>query len=414
MAAGVRWEHAFWEPGRLCTIKAGNVQCIGSDGIFGFGVTQIHEDNRGNFWLGAANGVWRWKPAPAERYPFRAGLLGSPTLIFSRNSMIDGEHGGLIIAGFRDIVQFVNGKTEPFPFPSPPPAFKNTTMLRDRDGSLWISSTDIGLAHVHQGRMDFFTDQDGLTSNSIEGLFEDREGSIWVATNRGIDRFRENTIPTISTGQGLSSRVVLCVLAARDGSVWLGTSEGLNRWKDGHVTIYRKPTVRALQSSRTPLGGRVREVTSKDLPENFIISLFEDRRGRIWLSTAGGLAYFENDKVSRVAGLPFAPQNPLVEDMAGNLWTAQGDRGLVRLEEGKVAEQIPWKRLGIRGALANPLAAHPAEGACGSGLGAAVSFISGMDMCVLHTEHGKGWAEDGLIPCNSITAGGCGRLPMVG
>ena len=30
-AAGLRWEHAFWEPGRLGAIKAGNVQCIGSD-----------------------------------------------------------------------------------------------------------------------------------------------------------------------------------------------------------------------------------------------------------------------------------------------------------------------------------------------------------------------------------------------
>ena len=406
-AAGLRWEHAFWEPGRLCTIKAGNVQCMGSDGIFGFGVTQIHEDSRGNFWLGAANGVWRWKPAPAERYPFRAGLLGSPTLVFSRNSIIDGERGGLIIAGFRDIVQFVNGKTEPFPFPFPPPAFKNTTLLRDRDGSLWISSTDVGLAHVHQGRMDFFTDQDGLTSNSIEGLFEDREGSIWVATNRGIDRFRENTIPTISTGQGLSSRVVLCVLAARDGSVWLGTSDGLNRWKDGRVTIYRKPTRSARQNSRTPLGERVREVTSKGLPENFIISLFEDRKGRIWLSTARGLAYFENGKVSRVAGLPFAPQNPLVEDTAGNLWTAQGDRGLVRLEEGKLAEQIPWTRLGIGGALANPLAADPAEGGVwvGSWGGGVIHFRDGHVRASYGTREGLGGGR-----VNSLHFDNSGRL----
>ncbi len=406
-AAGLRWEHAFWEPGRLCAIKAGNVQCIGSDGIFGFGVTQIHEDSRGNFWLGAANGVWRWKPAPAVRYPFRAGLLGSPTLVFSRNSIIDGEHSGLIIAGYRDIVQFVNGKTEPFPFPSPPPPFKNTTLLRDRDGSLWISSTDVGLAHVHQGRMDFFTDRDGLTSNSIEGMFEDREGSIWVTTNRGIDRFRENTIPTISTAQGLSSRVVLCVLAARDGSVWLGTSDGLNRWKDGRVTVYRKATVRARQNSRTSLGGRVREVISKGLPENFIISLFQDRKGRIWLSTAGGLAYFENGKVSRVAGLPFAPQNPLVEDTAGNLWTAQGDRGLVRLDEGKLAEQIPWTRLGIGGALANPLAADPTEGGVwvGSWGGGVIHFRDGHVRASYGTREGLGGGR-----VNSLQFDNSGRL----
>jgi PAS domain S-box-containing protein len=405
-AAGLKWEHAFWEPGRLCAINAGKVQCMGSDGIFGFGVTQIHEDGRGNFWLGAANGIWRWKPGPPVRYPFQAGILGSPTLVFSRNSIIDGDHGGLIVARYRDIVQFTDGKTEPYSFPYPPPPFKNTTLLRDKDGGLWISSTDVGLAHVHQGRMDFFTDRDGLTSNSIEGMFEDREGSIWVATNRGIDRFRENTIPTISTGQGLSSRVVLCVLAARDGSVWLGTSDGLNRWKDGRITIYRKATVRASGNSKPSLGGRVREVISKDLPENFIISLLEDRKGRIWFSTARGLAYFENDKISRVAGLPFAPQNPLVEDTAGNLWTAQGDRGLVRLKEGKLAEQIPWTKLGIGGALANPLAADPQGGVwVGSWGGGVIQFRDGQVRASYSTREGLGGGR-----VNSLQFDSNGRL----
>jgi ligand-binding sensor domain-containing protein len=70
-----------------------------------------------------------------------------------------------------------------------------------------------------------FTQNDVLTSNAVEGMFEDCEGSIWVATNLGVDRFREYSVPTISTKQGLSTSIVLCVLAARDGSVWLGNSD---------------------------------------------------------------------------------------------------------------------------------------------------------------------------------------------
>lgn len=60
----VRWQRAFSEPGRFCNIKAGNLQCYGSDGSPGFGVTAIYEDHRANLWLGAANGLWRWKPGP--------------------------------------------------------------------------------------------------------------------------------------------------------------------------------------------------------------------------------------------------------------------------------------------------------------------------------------------------------------
>jgi signal transduction histidine kinase/ligand-binding sensor domain-containing protein len=416
-AAGVIWEHAFNEPGRLCAIKAGNVQCYGRDGAFGFGVTAIHEDSRGNLWLGAANGLWRWKPGPPRHYALPAALFGA---VFSRNSLIEGDNGALIITGVHDILQFVNGSVTPYPFPSAPPPFKNTTMLRDREGSLWISATDVGLVHVHQGRMDFFTDRDGLSSNSIEGLFEDREGSIWVATNLGIDRFREYPIPTIGIDQGLSSRMVVCVLAARDGSVWLGTSDGLNRWKDGQVTIYRRPTRRTRQkpeqagdgpapsrASHSRWSTAVREVTSSGLPDNFITSLFQDPEGRIWISTFGGLAYLENGKFSRAAGMPLTPQNPLVKDTAGNLWTAQPNEGLVRMNGGKLIEQIPWDRLGIKGALANPLAADPADGGIwvGSWSGGVIHFLDGQVRAFYGTREGLGGGR-----VNSLQFDSGGRL----
>lgn len=286
----------------------------------------------------------------------------------------------------------MDGKTERYPFPSTPPQLKQATLLRDRDGGLWISSEDAGLMHVHQGRMDVFTASDGLSSNAVLGMFEDREGNIWVATSNGMDRFREYAIPTIGRKQGLSSPLVECVLAAQDGSVWLGTADGLNRWKNGQITIYRKATnPKAENESRgneqdagglsttDHAGSQVREVRSSGLPDNFVLSLFQDRRGRIWISTFGGLSYFENGKLTRFTGLPFPPQNPMVSDNKGYIWSAQSDRDLVRLDEGKLVEQIAWPKLGIQGALSNPLAADPVNGGVwvGSWGGGVVYFKDG-------------------------------------
>jgi len=243
-ASGTNWDAGFSAPAQLCAIKGRNIHCYGSDGTFGFGVTDAYEDSHANLWLGAANGIWRWEPGPPIHYPAPALMQsGLPGLIFARHALIEDGRGGLLVSGYRGIWHLADGKVEPYRFPSPPPQFREAKLLRDRDGGLWIGTLDAGLLHVHQGRMDVYTTAEGLSGNSVESLFEDREGSIWVATINGVDRFRNYAIPTISVKQGLSSSVVVCILPAQDGSVWLGTSDGLDRWKDGQVTIYYNPAV---------------------------------------------------------------------------------------------------------------------------------------------------------------------------
>ena len=137
-------------------------------------------------------------------------------------------------------------------------------------------NVDRGLLHVHQGRTDVFARSDGLSAISLKPLFEDREGNIWVATLDGLDRFRDFAVPTISVKQGLSNRDVWSVSGGQDGSVWLGTGDGLNRWNNGQITIYRKG--------------------DSGLPDDVVQSLFQDDRGRIWVSTLAGLP------TSRMAG----------------------------------------------------------------------------------------------------------------
>src|SRR4029077_20819673 len=75
---------------------------------------------------------------------------------------------------------------------------------------------------------------------SVNALFEDREGNIWVATDDGLDRFRDFAVLTISMQQGLSSRGVSSIVIASDGSLWVGASDGLNRWINGQFKVYRK------------------------------------------------------------------------------------------------------------------------------------------------------------------------------
>ena len=235
---GTVWAGAqVMSAGILCAIHSGSVQCYGDDGNFGLWVESLYEDGRGNLWVAAATGLWRWKPGPPKHYPALAPLDTFQTLM-------EGENGTLLIAVHGGIKQLVEEKTEAYPLPGDG-RFIPHRLFRDRDGGLWIGTRGQGLLHTHRGRTDLYAPLDGLSGDDVEIFFEDREGSIWVSTADGLDRFRNFTVATIRVKQGLSNNGVWSLLAGSDGSVWLCGPDGLNRWKQGQVTIYRRQSGQA-------------------------------------------------------------------------------------------------------------------------------------------------------------------------
>ncbi len=79
-----------------------------------------------------------------------------------------------------------------------------TTLLIDRQGSLWVGSSSDGVRRVSdlqriRGRKvarsdveaEELTERDGLLSNDVLTILEDRDGSIWVASPLGLQRFHE-------------------------------------------------------------------------------------------------------------------------------------------------------------------------------------------------------------------------------
>ena len=343
---------AGWAPsvGRLCGIQGSNIQCYGEDGRFGSGVTPLYEDRGGNLWAGAMNGLWRWKPGPPTLYP----MPDSAQRIYA---IAESDDGGILIAKHSGVTKLRNGKTEAYPLPAGV-QFQPHRLLRDRNGGLWIGAlVDGGLLHIHEGKADLFGTANGLSGASVSALLEDREGSIWVATVAGLDRFREFAIPTISVQQGLSSQGFGSILVARDGSLWLGTSEGLNRWNQGQITVYRNPRQRGVRGASQLTGltvGRgtdwkrtVREITDSGLPDKTAESIFQDNSGQIWVGTPSGVAFLKSGRFVPVASVPYGVVHSITGDGAGNLWMSHQE-GLFHLLEARLVERIPWATLGRR------------------------------------------------------------------
>src|SRR5262249_31103430 len=160
----------------------------------------------------------------------------------------------------------------------------------------------------------------GLSGDDAATMFQDREGTIWVATAEGLDRFRDFAVATIP-------RLPLPVtaLADHDGSLWISTGDGLDHLDRGTVTAYR--THRSTGLDGSPY---VKEIIGTGLPNGGVQSLYKDGRGRLWVALYSGLGYLEDDRFRYVKGFPSEGQSyAFSSDARGDLWIAHDPGGLI-------------------------------------------------------------------------------------
>jgi len=238
------------------------------------------------------------------------------------------------------------------------------SLLIDRKGSLWIGSRGDGLRRVRDPssirgvavaqfgpEAEQFTENDGLLSNVIWDLLEDTEGNIWVASDRGLERFREGSLVPYTTRGGLRPRGVF---ANRDSSVWISafaTKEITRIGPRGRDDVHEPPCwcYRMAQDSLGDVWAfedtmivRFHGLTPRRVwlngqqvlaPDAMAI----DPSGTVWLTDQSiGLARLVHNRLEPVApATEIGRFTSLVSDRAGRLWVGSTGRVVV-YDHGKV------------------------------------------------------------------------------
>jgi signal transduction histidine kinase/ligand-binding sensor domain-containing protein len=318
--------------GILCQVGDGTPRCHGAaDGIPFPYAQPLFSDALGNLWIGSSLGLCRWKSGDAKTYIVKAlmrvkGLAGV--------SAIASGNEGSVLVGMRQqgkglgLQELRQGVWQGYILPGlNGPEMHVSTLLRDHEGDLWIGTANDGLYRVHAGQADHFGSADGLSSDAVQGFYEDREGDLWVATSRGIDRFHDTRVVSYSIREGLTSEDVDSVLASRDGAVWIGNLHALD----------------VLRHERfNGIGPR------KGLPGTLVTSLFEDQSGRIWVGVDSGLAVYENARfrsVTKSDGGSLGVVTAIAEDVDHNIWAATTQPALFRIQDLAVREEIQPPRI---------------------------------------------------------------------
>src|SRR5262249_6370518 len=142
---------------------------------------------------------------------------------------------------------------------------------------------------------------DGLSSDSIDAIFEDREGNIWVASSEGIDRFRDVAITTVGKKQGLSGELAGGVFASPTGRLWVSNTT----------------------AGDSLMGRPISDFTTTKLQGSQAAAILEDRSGKIWAGIDAELMVKNQDHfrpVRQPDGKPLGVIFALTEDAERNIY----------------------------------------------------------------------------------------------
>ncbi|MDN5284542.1 MAG: histidine kinase [Mucilaginibacter sp.] len=239
---------------------------------------------------------------------------------------------------------------------------KITSVYQQANGVLWCGTAS-GAIYFEPGNPQIpvkkITIAHGLLDEHINMIKGDRQGNIWLATNKGVAKINGSVVRCFTKSNGLLSELVYDIAADREHNIWIGQYDGLSCYKNLPFELYTvqdglvyNEVYSIMEDSKNnywvgtaggitvfnpkiTLTNKVKNFTVKDgLPDNLIYKTFEDSRKNIWIACAnkGAACYLPDKKkflvFSGSNGLAGKEVVSINEDKKGRIWLATLDSGV--------------------------------------------------------------------------------------
>lgn len=149
--------------------------------------------------------------------------------------------------------------------------------------------------------------KDGLSSNAVISLVQDRQGLIWMGTADGLNSFDGRNFRQYPLPDKKASCTINCIVEASDGMLWLGTDDGVYSF-DGKD--FR----------------RIGDYQGVQAPNSIVMSMDEDHDGNIWISTRGQGVFRYTPATGAIANYLSDIESPNIEvvyvDSNNIVWAA--------------------------------------------------------------------------------------------
>jgi ligand-binding sensor domain-containing protein/signal transduction histidine kinase len=281
-------------------------------------VLALFEDREQNIWVGMQTGLLRLSRTAMSTFP----LPDAPNADFG--TVYPDRDGSLWVASTH--LYRINARRDDSELiPAPEPGIRVRNVMRDRSGALWIGTDGHGAFRSKGSDKVHYTTHNGLTNDFVRAFLESRDGSIWIATDEGINRWRDGALTNYRMADGLCYFSIRALLEDSYGGIWIGTDRGVSHWQDGgfvhDAVVNRLDTEKVWAIHEDGDGGlwfgtrggglfrwRDGRLTSfgseQGLASNSIYQILEDSHGTFWMSGPNGISSVSRRDLDKLAGHP--------------------------------------------------------------------------------------------------------------
>ena len=266
-------------------------------GFDGQQITGISEDPQQNIWFATDRGIVKYEWSSNGDGSKKFINYTSPLYFEGQRfwSVFADSKGNVWGGAARGIYRLDTSHWDLFELPYPEQATgdfitKSTawSITEDRAGNMWFSTNGYGVYKYDGQSFTQYSEEDGLTDNSVDVIIEDRNGNMWFGTRfGGVSRFDGASFVNYTSSNMIKNNEVCEIYEDQEGNIWF-SSEGYGVYRyDASNDGAENPTISNFAEDE---GLGVRAVQS----------IFQDRQGRLWVGGGGGLYRFDGERFSLV------------------------------------------------------------------------------------------------------------------
>ena len=224
-------------------------------------VTALAQSTDGFLWLGSTDGLYRFDGVVFEHYQPRAG--------------------------------------------GPFPAESVRSLLALPNGGLWIGFRSGGVSFLRSDRATNYTTRDGVPAGVVSGIVQDREGTIWVATDSGLARLEGNHWREVGKDWNFPGGLTHTIFVDRQGTLWVSTEDtlvflppGANRFQPTGIRVGQVTRIAQAPNGKLWMAETTRSVRPIPLSDNRqpadetevqvgSVGILFDNDGALWITSVG-------------------------------------------------------------------------------------------------------------------------------